>query len=84
MRLAEAKYFRSDEADFADERGIDAELGAFHAKLRGGGDIFHRLSAILAFAAVGSKKCHARIIEQLQLNNSGISGKILIQYIVLS
>lgn len=75
MRLAEVKYFRSDEAEIADERGFDSDLGAFHAKLKGGGDLFHRLGAILAFASVGSKKCHARIIEQLQLNNSGVSGK---------
>jgi hypothetical protein len=76
MRLAEVKYFRSDEAEVADERGIDSDLGAFHAKLKGGGDLFHRLGAIFAFASVGSKKCHARIIEQLQLNNSGISGEL--------
>ena len=78
MRLAEAKYVRSDEAELADERGIDPELAAFHARLKGGGDMFYRLGAILAFAAVGSKKCHVCIMEQLQLKKSGISGKKII------
>ena len=81
MRFAEAKYFRSEEAELAEEEGVDVELVAFHAKLKGGGDLFHRIAATLAFVAVGSKRCHAHILEQLQLNKSGISGKFLMQHL---
>ena len=72
MRQAEYAYFKSDEAEDAEERGINVDLAALNAKLIGGGDLFHRISAILAFAAIGSKRCHEHILEQLRVNNSGI------------
>lgn len=65
-RIAEYKFYRStDEED---------ELAALHAKLKGGGDLFHRLGAIAAFCCVGSKKCHRQILDQLTLQQSGIGG----------
>jgi beta-catenin-like protein 1 len=51
------------------------ELAALHAKLKGGGDLFHRVGAIAAFCCVGSKRCHQQIIDQLTLQQSGIGGK---------
>mmetsp|Transcript_37492 Transcript_37492/g.54887 ORF Transcript_37492/g.54887 Transcript_37492/m.54887 type:complete len:828 (+) Transcript_37492:271-2754(+) len=73
MRLKEYRYYRSDEAEEAENAGIDVDLAALHAKLKGGGDVFHRVGAITAFAAVGSRRCHEHIIEQLTVRNSGIS-----------
>jgi beta-catenin-like protein 1 len=65
-RMAEYKFYRSnDEED---------ELAALAFKLKGGGDLFHRLGAICAFCCVGSKKCHALIRDQLILQKSGIGG----------
>ena len=72
MRQAEYAYFKSDEAENAEDKGINVDLAALNAKLIGGGDLFHRISAILAFAASGSKRCHEHILEQLRMNNSGI------------
>ena len=48
-------------------------LAAFDAKLKGGGELFHRLGAIAACLCVHSKRCHERILSQLQLQQSGIS-----------
>jgi len=72
MRQAEYDYYKSDEAEEAEENGVDVDLAALNAKLRGGGDIFHRLGAIVAFAAMGSKRSHEHIIEHLRTQNSGI------------
>jgi len=73
MRNAEYRYYKSNEAEEAEEEGIvDVDLVALSAKLRGGGDLFHRVGAIVAFAAVGSKRCHQYILEQLRTQNSGI------------
>lgn len=72
-RIAEYQYFRSDEAEEAEQLGIDVELAALNAKLRGGGDVFHRSCAILSFACVGSKRCHGHVMDQLKLQGSGIS-----------
>lgn len=69
-RRAESKYHRSDEADGLDDQ--DADLAALHAKLKGGGDAFHRLGAVAAFVCAGSRRCHAHVIDQLALKNSGI------------
>jgi len=74
-RIAEYQYFRSDEAEEAEEMGINVETAALGAKLRGGGDMFHRTCAILSFACVGSKRCHAHSLDQVKLQGSGISGK---------
>jgi len=70
-RLAEYKFYRSMDED----EGEDLELAALHAKLKGGGDLFHRIGAIAAFCCVGSKKCHRQILDQLTLQQSGIGGK---------
>mmetsp|Transcript_14339 Transcript_14339/g.24507 ORF Transcript_14339/g.24507 Transcript_14339/m.24507 type:complete len:580 (+) Transcript_14339:3-1742(+) len=70
-RIAEYQYFRSDEAEEAEQMGMDVELGALSAKLRGGGDIFHRSCAILSFACVGSKRCRGHVMDQLKLQGSG-------------
>ena len=53
--------------------GIDVDLAALAAKLRGGGDIFHRSCAILSFACVGSKRCRGHLLDQLKLQGSGMS-----------
>ena len=79
-RIAEYQYFRSDDAEEAEQLGMDVELAALAAKLRGGGDIFHRSSAILAFACVGSKRCRGHIMDQLKLQGSGMSGKFVLYY----
>ncbi|KAL3821764.1 hypothetical protein ACHAXA_000263 [Cyclostephanos tholiformis] len=72
-RIAEYQYFRSDEADEAERLGIDVETAALGAKLRGGGDLFHRTCAILSFACVGSKRCRGHVMDQLKLQGAGIS-----------
>ncbi|KAL7536932.1 hypothetical protein ACHAXR_007487, partial [Thalassiosira sp. AJA248-18] len=72
-RIAEYQYFRSDEAEEAEQMGIDVEFSALDAKLRGGGDMFHRSCAVLAFACEGSKRCRGHVMDQLKLQGSGIS-----------
>jgi len=72
-RIAEYQYFRSDEAEEAEKMGVDVELAALDAKLRGGGGVFHRSCAILSFACVGSKRCRGHVMDQLKLQGSGIS-----------
>jgi beta-catenin-like protein 1 len=72
MRQAEYNYYKSDEAEDAEMNGVDVDLAALNAKLQGGGDLFHRLSSIIAFIAVNSKRCHRYILEQLHIQNSGI------------
>ena len=74
-RIAEYEYFRSDEAEEAEEAGVDIELAALDAKLRGGGDMFHRTCAILSFACVGSARCHGHVREQLKLKGAGIGSE---------
>jgi beta-catenin-like protein 1 len=70
-RMAEYKFFRSDAEEALQDEGA-TQLAALEAKLAGGGDIFHRLGAILAFCCIGSKRCHERILSQLHLQQSGI------------
>ncbi|KAL9178718.1 hypothetical protein ACHAXT_003849 [Thalassiosira profunda] len=72
-RIAEYTYFRSDEGEEAERLGADVELAALDAKLRGGGDAFHRSCAILSFACVGSKRCRGHVLDQLKLQGSGIT-----------
>jgi beta-catenin-like protein 1 len=72
MRQAEYNYYKSDEAEDAEMNGVDVDLAALNAKLQGGGDLFHRLCAIIAFIAVHSKRCHRYVLEQLHIQNSGI------------
>ena len=82
-RIAEYQYFRSDEADEAERLGIDVETVALGAKLRGGGDLFHRSCAILSFACVGSRRCRGHVMDQLKLQGAGISGEFLLCLLVL-
>jgi beta-catenin-like protein 1 len=77
-RLAEYKFYRTSEED-DDE---DTELAALNAKLKGGGDLFHRLGAIAAFCCAGSKKCHRQILDQLTLQQSGIGGTFVLVIVV--
>ena len=72
-RIAEYQYFRSDAAEEAEQTGVDIELAALDAKLRGGGDLFHRTCAILSFACVFSKRCHGHVRDQLKMKGSGIT-----------
>lgn len=74
-RIAEYQYFKSDEAEDAEELGMDVDVVALSAKLRGGGDIFHRLCAILSFVCVGSTRSHGHVREQLKLQGASISGE---------
>jgi beta-catenin-like protein 1 len=73
MRQAEYDYFKSDEAEEAEDSGVDIDIAAMNAKLKGGGDEFHRLASIIGFAATGSKRAHEHILEQLKMQNSGIA-----------
>ena len=71
-RMAEFKFWKSDvEDELHAEEAI--QLAALEAKLRGGGDIFHRLGAIAGFCCIGSKRCHERILSQLALQKSGVA-----------
>jgi beta-catenin-like protein 1 len=72
-RIAEYQYFKSDEAEDAEELGLDLDVAALSAKLRGGGDIFHRLCAILSFVCVGSTRSHGHVREQLKLQGASIT-----------
>lgn len=71
-RKAEYNFYRSDVEDVVDDEET-IQLGALDAKLKGGGDLFHRLGVLAAYLAVHSKRCHERIMEQLKLHQSGIS-----------
>jgi hypothetical protein len=71
VRKAEYNFYKSDvEEDFNEE---EAGLAAFDAKLKAGGDILHRLAAVTAYVCANSKRCHERVLSQLQLQQSGIS-----------
>lgn len=52
------------------------ELGALGARLRGGGDVFHRACAVLSFVCVGSRRCRAHAMDQLKLRGSGMSREL--------
>lgn len=85
-RLAEYQFYRSDEADELEQTGaVEIELAALNAKLRGGGDILHRVCAIASFSSTGSKRCHGHILEQLETQNAGMSAikKALGEFAVL-
>jgi beta-catenin-like protein 1 len=71
-RKAEYNFYRSDVEDQVEEEET-IQLAALDAKLKGGGESFHRLGAVAAFLCVSSKRCHERILSQLQLQQSGIS-----------
>ncbi|KAL7553183.1 hypothetical protein ACHAWF_016442, partial [Thalassiosira exigua] len=71
-RAAEYRYYRSDAAEEAERRGADVELAALDAKLRGGGDAFHRSCAVLAFACAGSRRCRGHVMDQLRLRGAGM------------
>lgn len=70
-RKAEYNFYRSDvEEQVQEEETI--QLAAMDAKLKGGGELFHRLGAISGFVCVNSKRCHERLLSQLQMQQSGI------------
>jgi len=72
-RTAEYNFYRTtEEDDLEDQEGSAVELAALNAKLKGGGDLFHRVGAVAAFACVGSKRCHNHVLKQLTLQKSGI------------
>jgi beta-catenin-like protein 1 len=70
-RKAEYTFYRSVEEESLTEEQV--ALAAFDAKLKGGGDIYHRVAAIAAYVCVNSKRCHERVISQLNLQQSGVS-----------
>ena len=73
-RLAEYQFHRSEEAEELEQTAgaVDLELAALNARLRGGGDILHRVCALSSFALTGSKRCHEHILEQLETQNAGM------------
>jgi beta-catenin-like protein 1 len=70
-RKAEYTFYRSIDEEILTEEQV--ALAAFDAKLKGGGDIYHRVAAIAAYVCINSKRCHERILSQLNLQQSGIS-----------
>ena len=74
-RLAEYQFYRGDGAEDAELLGgaEAVDMAALSAKLRGGGDAFHRCCAILGFACVGSRRCRGHVMDQLKLKGSGIT-----------
>jgi beta-catenin-like protein 1 len=70
-RKAEYIFYRSVEEETLTEEQV--ALAAFDAKLKGGGDIYHRVAAIAAYVCINSKRCHERVLSQLNLQQSGIS-----------
>jgi beta-catenin-like protein 1 len=68
-RLGEYKFYRDNEEEVEEEA---LQLAALEAKLDAGGDLFHRLAAIIAFCCVGSRKCHERILSRLREKDSGM------------
>jgi beta-catenin-like protein 1 len=82
-RAAEYKFYRSDleetlqglvtKEDNDDEEESPVQLAAaLNAKLKGGGDLFHRLGAICAFCCTGSRTCHEHVLSHLHAKESGI------------
>jgi beta-catenin-like protein 1 len=71
-RAAEYNFYKSDIEDELGDEEEAIQFAALSAKLEGGGDMYHRLGAILAFCCVGSRRCHERILSQLMLQQSGI------------
>ena len=71
-RQAEYQFYRSGvEDEMMDEDAV--QLAALDAKLQGGGELCHRLGAIAAYLCAQSIRCHERILNQLKLQQSGIS-----------
>lgn len=71
-RVAEFKFFKSDvEDELEDEEAV--QLAALDAKLEGGGELYHRLAAIIAFCCLGSRHCHERVLEQLHMHQNGMN-----------
>jgi hypothetical protein len=70
-RKAEYTFYRSVEEEILTEEQV--ALAAIDAKLKGGGDVCHRVAAITAYVCINSKRCHERVLSQLHLLQSGIS-----------
>ena len=82
MRCAEYKFYKSDQAETLEENNEELlDLAALHAKLKGGGDLFHRLGAIIGYICMNSKRCHTMILQALKTKESGIGGKTFILFI---
>jgi beta-catenin-like protein 1 len=72
-RKAEYNFYRSSDVEEETLTEAELELAALDAKLKGGGDIYHRAAAITAYVCVHSKRCHERVLRQLEMKQSGIS-----------
>ncbi|KAG7340500.1 catenin-beta-like, Arm-motif containing nuclear-domain containing protein [Nitzschia inconspicua] len=72
-RKAEYNFYRSSEVEEETMTEEQVALAAFDAKLKGGGDIYHRVAAITAYVCTNSKRCHERVLSQLNMQQSGIS-----------
>lgn len=73
MRCSEYKFYKSDQAETLEEKDEELlDLAALHAKLKGGGDLFHRLGAIIGYVCMYSKRCHTMILQDLKTKESGI------------
>ncbi|KAL3908201.1 MAG: hypothetical protein SGARI_003171 [Bacillariaceae sp.] len=72
-RKAEYNFYRSAEVEEETMTEGELALASFDAKLKGGGDIYHRAAAITAYVCVNSKRCHERVLRQLEMKQSGIS-----------
>jgi beta-catenin-like protein 1 len=70
-RQSEFDFYR-DVEESIDDPAL-RPLAALAAKLEGGGDVLHRTCALAAFCCVSSRRCHERILSQLQLQQSGIT-----------
>lgn len=72
-RKAEYSFYRSSDVEEESMTDEQVALAAFDAKLKGGGDIYHRVAAITAYVCSNSKRCHERVLSQLNMQQSGIS-----------
>ncbi|KAL3902463.1 MAG: hypothetical protein SGILL_010814, partial [Bacillariaceae sp.] len=72
-RKAEYNFYRSSEVEEETLSEGEVALAAFDAKLKGGGDIYHRAAAVTAYVCVNSKRCHERVLQQLEMKQSGVS-----------
>jgi beta-catenin-like protein 1 len=70
-RKAEYNFYRSDVEEQVDEEET-VQLAAMESKLKGGGELFHRVGAITACVCVNSKRRHEHLLSQLQMQQSGI------------
>ncbi len=76
VRVAEYKFYKSDFeetiviTDDENEKEQIIQMALVDAKLNAGGDIYHRLAAIIAFCCAGSTNCHMYIYNQFQTSTT--------------